>query len=90
VAAQELSEVLDRLAGLGDLTGRPMFGGQGVYTGEMIFGIVFQGRLYLKVDNRSKAGFVARGMGPIRRNGSSRRDRRSWSSIENGGWGVGP
>lgn len=60
--------VLDRLSDLGDITMRPMFGGHGLYWGETIFGILFKGRLYLKVDDRSKGDYPARGMGPFRPN----------------------
>jgi DNA transformation protein len=59
---------LGRLADLGEVTSRPMFGGHGLYRRETIFGILFQGRLYLKADERSQADFVARGMGPFRPN----------------------
>ena len=61
-------EVLDRLAALGEITSRPMFGGVGLYWRGVIFGIVFQDRLYLKVDERSRPEFEARGMGPFRPN----------------------
>jgi DNA transformation protein len=57
-----------QLAMLGEVTTRPMFGGHGLYRGETIFGIVFQDRLYLKVDDRSKGEYLARGMGPFRPN----------------------
>ena len=60
--------VHDRLAALGEVTSRPMFGGLGFYWGETIFGILFRDRLYLKVDDRSKGDFESRGMGPFRLN----------------------
>ncbi len=61
-------EVLDRLAALGKVTARPMFGGHGIYWGDTIFGIAFRGRLYLKADEGSKGDYLARGMGPFRPN----------------------
>ena len=61
-------EVLDRLAALGEITSRPMFGGVGLYWRGVIFGIVFQDRLYLKIDDRSRDDYLARGMGPLRPN----------------------
>ena len=65
-------DVLDRittdLAGLGDITTRSLFGGHGLYWHDVIFGIVFDHRLYLKVDDQSRDDFVARGMGPFRPN----------------------
>ena len=61
-------EGLDRLAALGEVTSRPLFGGHGLYWRETIFGILFEGRLYFKVDEQSKPDFVSRGMGPLRPN----------------------
>jgi DNA transformation protein len=58
----------DRLAALGGVTSRPMFGGHGLYWRDTIFGIVFRGRLYLKVDERTMGDYLARGMGPFRPN----------------------
>jgi DNA transformation protein len=56
------------LAALGEISTRPMFGGHGVYSRDAIFGIVFRGRLYFKVDEGSKGDYLARGMGPFRPN----------------------
>jgi DNA transformation protein len=66
--ARERSEILDRLAALGEVTLRPLFGGHGLSWRETIFGILCEGKLFLKVDERSKADFVSRGMGPFRPN----------------------
>lgn len=60
--------VLDQLAGLGDITCRPMFGGWGIYWEGIIFAILFGDRLYLKVDDQSRGDFVSRGMPPFRPN----------------------
>ena len=68
MAAIDLNEILDRLSPLGGVTSRPLFGGHGLYWNEVIFGILFRGRLYLKVDERSKADYLAKGMGPFRPN----------------------
>ena len=56
------------LSELGEITVRPMFGGFGIYWRDVIFGILFGDRLYLKVDGQSKPDFVSRGMGPFRPN----------------------
>jgi DNA transformation protein len=65
-------DMLDRitadLASLGDITTRSLFGGHGLYWNDVIFGIVFDHRLYLKVDDQSRGDFLARGMGPFRPN----------------------
>jgi DNA transformation protein len=40
--------VLEQLAALEGLRCKLMFGGHGLYSGEMFFGILFDGRLYFK------------------------------------------
>src|SRR3954453_21232732 len=61
-------QFLDRLSGLGEVSARPLFGGHGLYWRGVIFAIAYSGRLYLKVDDRSKGDYLARGMGPFRPN----------------------
>jgi DNA transformation protein len=41
--------VLDQLREVPGVEARPMFGGHGLYQGDRIFGILYKGRLYLKV-----------------------------------------
>jgi DNA transformation protein len=67
-AVLDLSDILDRLTALGEVTAGPLFGGHGLYWRETIFGILYRGRLYLKVDDDSKGDYLARGMGPFRPN----------------------
>jgi DNA transformation protein len=57
-----------RLAVLGEITSRPLFGGHGLYWRDVIFGMVFRDRLYFKVDEESKGDYLARSMGPFRPN----------------------
>ncbi len=68
---------LDRFSELGDITSRPLFGGHGIYWNDVIFGIRFRGRLYLKVDEESKGEYLARGIGPFRPN-----DRQTLKSYD--------
>jgi DNA transformation protein and related proteins len=63
-----IDDIIDRLSGLGDISATALFGGHGLYWGETIFGILFKGKFYLKVDDRSKGDYLARGMGPFRPN----------------------
>ena len=51
MSATFLEIILDRLAPLGEVTSRPLFGGHGLYWRGTIFGILFGDRLYLKVDD---------------------------------------
>ena len=68
VADHDLNIIVDRLAVLGEVTSRTMFGGHGLYWRGVIFGLLFRDRLYLKVDERSRSDFEARGMGMFRPN----------------------
>ena len=79
--AEEMTtdEVFDRLAVLGEVTSRAMFGGHGIYWNGTIFGIVFQERLYLKVDEGSRGDYLARGMGAFRPN--ERQTLRSYYEV---------
>ncbi|MBI4602298.1 MAG: TfoX/Sxy family protein [Planctomycetes bacterium] len=43
-----LNFVLDQLGSLTGVRARAMFGGHGLYRGDVFFGIVFRGALYLK------------------------------------------
>ena len=63
-----IDDIHDRLSALGKVTSRPMFGGHGLYRDETIFGIMFEGKLYLKVDERSKPDYESRGMEPFHPN----------------------
>src|SRR3954468_21769900 len=60
--------VLDRLAPLGEITGRPKVGGWGISWEGFIFAIQYRDRLYFKVDEQSKGEYLAKGMGPFRPN----------------------
>ena len=58
--------VLDQLDGLRGVTCRAMFGGYGLYRGEVFFGIIHKGRLYFKTDDAGRETYRARGMKPFR------------------------
>ena len=57
--------VLDQLSELGGLRCQAMFGGHGVYRGDVFFAILFQGRLYFKTDATTREAYVERGMKPF-------------------------
>ena len=57
-----LDFVLDQLQRLGGVLARAMFGGHGLYRGDVFFGIVAGGRLYFKTDEDSRPAYVAKGM----------------------------
>ena len=64
--------VLDQLRELGGLESRAMFGGVGLYAGGKFFGILFQGRLYFRTSETTRAVYIERGMEPFRPNAKQR------------------
>jgi DNA transformation protein len=44
---------------------RPMFGGAGIYSGDLMFGLIADERIYLKVDDTNRADFEAEHCGPF-------------------------
>jgi DNA transformation protein len=58
--------VLDQLSELEQLTAQPMFGGTGLYAGEIFFGIVFFDILYLKVNESTRKHYERAGMKPFK------------------------
>jgi len=56
--------VLDQLSGL-TVTPRVMFGGIGLYSEDLFFGIIARDTLFLKVDDSNRARFVKAGMQPF-------------------------
>lgn len=59
--------VLDQLGRVAtDIRARSMFGGVGIYSAELFFGLIDDDTLYLKVDDSNRPDFVAAGMGPFR------------------------
>ncbi len=62
----EFSEFLrEQFAELGVVRVRRMFGGAGLFCDGVMFGLVFEDALYLKVDDRSRAEFEAQELEPF-------------------------
>jgi DNA transformation protein len=53
--------VLDQLSALRNVRARPMFGGIGLYAGDVFFGLIASDVLYLKVDDGNRARYEAAG-----------------------------
>lgn len=53
--------VLEQVRGLGVVLCRPMFGGHGLVHDKRFFGIIHKGRVYFKVSEATKGGYVAAG-----------------------------
>jgi DNA transformation protein len=60
--------ICDQLAQLDAAMYRPMFGGYGLYEGKVFFGIVYDGRLYFKTDDTTRAQFEEWGSAPFQPN----------------------
>ncbi len=59
--------VLDQLGRVvPGIRARPMFGGVGIYSGEVFFALIADDTVYFKVDELTRADFEERGMGPFR------------------------
>lgn len=65
ISARFREFVAEQLAGVGAVTIRSMFGGAGVYSGGVMFGLIAEETLYLKADNATKGEFEAEGSGPF-------------------------
>jgi DNA transformation protein and related proteins len=57
--------VLDQLSGVTDLRAKAMFGGLGLYAGDVFFGIVAADVLYLKVGDANRADYKRAGAAPL-------------------------
>ena len=55
------------------VTARRMFGGHGLYHAGVMFALIADGQLYLKVDDESRADFVAAGLAPFEYEAKGRR-----------------
>lgn len=59
--------VLEQLArSVRDVRARPMFGGVGIYAGDLFFALIDDDTVYFKVDQSNRPDFEAAGMGPFR------------------------
>jgi DNA transformation protein len=57
--------VLELLAPVGGVRARAMFGGYGIYQGDIMFAIIVDDRLYFKTDGVTCREFTARGLAPF-------------------------
>jgi DNA transformation protein len=57
--------VKELLAEFAPLRIKRMFGGAGVYSGELYFAILVEDELYLKVDDVTRPGYERRGLHPF-------------------------
>ena len=74
VSASFVEFVLEQLEPVGAITPKRMFGGVGIYAGDLFFALLADDVLYLKADDSNRADFEAAGAGPfpLRRSGCAR------------------
>ena len=62
VQPQFLAYILEQLDSLGRLRSRRMFGGVGLYSGELFFGLIDDDTVFFKSDASNSADYIARNM----------------------------
>lgn len=65
VSADFLEAVREALGFVPGLRAKRMFGGAGIYTGDVMFALALDDALYLKSDVETDAAFEARGLDPF-------------------------
>ena len=55
----------DLFAPFGKIAVRAMFGGEGLYRDNVMFGFVFEERIYFKTDDEGRQAFLAEGCAPF-------------------------
>ncbi|MBX5460199.1 MAG: TfoX/Sxy family protein [Steroidobacteraceae bacterium] len=66
VSNEFLQYVLEQLSGVPALRARRMFGGIGLYSKDVFFGLIAEDTVYFKVDDGNRADYIQRGMQPFR------------------------
>lgn len=56
-----VEHALDLLSGIGPVRARAMFGGHGLYSGDLMFGLLDDDEIFLKTDDASRPRFVEAG-----------------------------
>lgn len=71
--------VAEMLQDMGPVETRAMFGGHGVFLEGLMFGLIADDELYLKVDDRNRPDFERRGLGPFVYEGTNRPTTMSYN-----------
>ena len=54
--------ITDLMQSMGPVSAKPMFGGYGIFLNSLMFGLIADGELYLKVDAQTQADFTDKGL----------------------------
>ena len=73
VTAECRAYVLDQIGRIVPVSARSMFGGVGLYSEGLFFGLIDDDRVYLKVDDANRQGFIDVRSGPFRPYGEDAR-----------------
>src|SRR5438094_4963702 len=75
--------IVDQLSRVGPrVRARSMFGGIGIYAGDLFFALIAGDVLYFKVDDTNRAEFEARGLGPFLPFGDEREGMQYYAVAE--------
>ena len=65
VSAEFLEFISDQLEGFGPVDVKRMFGGAGIFREGLMFGLIADECLYLKIDDKTKPDFETEDSGPF-------------------------
>jgi DNA transformation protein len=78
--------VVESLRPLGPVSARRMFGGHGIFMDGLMFGLIADGQLYLKVDEGNRAAYEAEGLQRFTYAGKGRRVEMSYREAPSEGF----
>ncbi len=65
VSPEFLNFVMERLSPIGDIKGRAMFGGYGIFHEDLMFALISEGSLYFKVNDSNRDIYEKAGSKPF-------------------------
>jgi len=74
-----MRHIVDLMQSLGPVTAKKMFGGYGIFLDGLMFGIIAESALYLKVDKETEDEFEAMGLEPFRYTRKGKEIKMSYS-----------
>jgi DNA transformation protein and related proteins len=81
-----VSYVVESLRPLGPVSARRMFGGHGIYLHGVMFALIADEQLYLKVDDGNRAAYEAAGLAPFTYSGKGKPIRMSYHEAPSAGF----